>query len=225
MTWDTLQPVLVELAARRPTPLRDGPDPHVIGPRRSPFHLVLEAWAEEIAASLHERFGGEVVLTVGHFGFPSRDAVDRMGRPLPSGLVARPAVEERAPMADPTLISFDLQRDLVLQSGYEAVVAVEVTNHGRRALEIHRPVALIVDPENGKTVGDALPPSGRAKLRSSDTVGVAPGQSVTLDLLVGTASRDATLGYAVPPGEWAVRMYVELSGPLIRAPLLPVTVV
>jgi hypothetical protein len=126
-------------------------------------------------------------------------------------------------MADPTVIGVDLERDLVLRAGHEAVARVEVTNHGARPVEIHRPAAVVVDPDTGKTVGDALPPSGRAAIRVPDTVLVAPGRSVRLDLLVGTASRDPVLGYAVPAGEWAIRVFFELSGHVVRAPLLPIT--
>lgn len=44
-------------------------------------------------------------------------------------------------------------------------------------------------------------------------------------MLVGTASDSAQLGYAVPPGEWAVRVTLELGdGRRVRTPMLPITV-
>jgi hypothetical protein len=225
MTWDTLRPVLVELAARHPRPVRDGPDPHVIGPRRSPFHIGLEPWASDIAVALHRRFGREVILSVGYFGYPSRLAVDSWGRPLAGGLVARPPAEDRAQMADPATVTVELANELVIRSGHEADASLLVANHSTRPVEIHRLRAVIVDPASGVTVGDTMPPGARSRwgVPARDMLAIAPGATVAFALRVGSASRDPVLGYAVPPGAWAIRIFFERSGQVVRAPLLPIT--
>jgi hypothetical protein len=226
MSWETIRPVLVKLSALQPKPVRDGPDPHVIGPRRSPFHIGLEPWASHIAAALHKRFGPEVILSVGYFGYPSRLAVDSWGRPRPGGLASRPAAEERALMVDPAALTFELAGELVMASGHEADAPLLVANHSARPIEIHRLRAVIVDPANGVTVGDAMPPGARstAVTHARDVLAIAPGGISTFALRVGTASRDPALGYAVPPGAWAVRVFLERSGQVVRAPLLPITI-
>jgi hypothetical protein len=226
MTWDTLRPVLVELAARHPKPVRDGPDPHVIGPRRSPFHIGLEPWASDIAVALHRRFGREVILSVGYFGYPSRLAVDSWGRPLAGGLGGRPPAEERAEMADPATLTVELASELVIGSGHEADASLLVANHSTRPIEIHRLRAVVVDPATGVTVGDAMPPGARSPsvARARDMLALSPGAAITTALRVGTASRDPVLGYAVPPGAWAIRIFFERSGQVVRAPLLPITI-
>ncbi|MGH2719381.1 MAG: hypothetical protein ACRDJU_12495 [Actinomycetota bacterium] len=51
------------------------------------------------------------------------------------------------------------------------------------------------------------------------------GETVAVPLLVGTASFDATLGYAVPPGRWAMDVVVDLGDRgRFRTPPLPVVV-
>jgi hypothetical protein len=226
MPWDTLQPVLVKLSARQPQPVRDGPDPLVIGPRRQPFHIGLEPWAGNIAAALHKRFGREVVLSVGHFGYPSRVAVDSWGRPLVTGLARRPVTEERAALADPADLTFELADEVVMASGHEAEVSLLVANHSPRPIEIHRLRSVIVDPANGVTVGDTMPPGVRtiAPTPAQNALAIAPGGVTTFVLRVGTASRNPALGYAVPPGAWAVRVFFDRGGQVVRAPLLPITI-
>lgn len=220
MTWDTLRPVLVELARRTPPPVRDGPDPRVVGPRRAPFHLRLEPWAVEVAEQLHRRFGAEVMLTVGHFGYPARRPVDGLGRPVAGGVPRRPADEERAELLDPTRLTVDLARDVTVESGHEVRAPLRITNHGSGPVEVRRLHAVVVDSANGAVVGDALP-----QAEIGHAAWLAPGASAIAPVLVGTASRDPALGYAVPPGEWALRVYLEPGGGrLVRAPLLPLSV-
>jgi hypothetical protein len=64
--WDALRVVLARLGAQDPRPLRLSPDPRSSGPDRvPPFDIHLAGWATAAAAELHERFGSDVVLTVG----------------------------------------------------------------------------------------------------------------------------------------------------------------
>jgi hypothetical protein len=55
---------------------------------------------------------------------------------------------------------------------------------------------------------------------------VAPGKTERIPLLVGTSSYDPALGYAVPPGRWALFAVLRLEdGRRLKTPLLGVTVV
>jgi hypothetical protein len=175
---------------------------------------------------LHKRFGREVVLSVGYFGYPSRLAVDSWGRPLAGGLGSRPPAEERAELADPSTLTVELAGELLLRSGHETDAPLLIANHSTRPIEIHRLRAVVVDPATGVTVGDAMPPGARSPsvTRPQERLSIGPGDAVAFALRVGTASRDPALGYAVPPGAWAVRVFFERSGQVSRAPLLPITI-
>ena len=81
--------------------------------------------------------------------------------------------------------------------------------------------ARIADPATGRTVG------GYAGFQYSPWIGFTadPGDTLRIPLLVGTASYVADLGYAVPPGQWALFATLELTdGRTRETPLLPVTV-
>jgi hypothetical protein len=46
---------------------------------------------------------------------------------------------------------------------------------------------------------------------------IAPGATERVPLLIGTTSSVPSLGYAIPPGTWALRVTLTLGPPDIRA--------
>ncbi len=82
--------------------------------------------------------------------------------------------------------------------------------------------ALVVDPETNEVVGAF---SGAQTLPLVRFRAPAGG-SVEIPILIGTASTVPRLGYAVPPGRWAVEIILPLEAPgPCRAPLIPLRVV
>ena len=54
----------------------------------------------------------------------------------------------------------------------------------------------------------------------------APGESIGMPLLIGTASSDPKLGYAVPRGCWAIEAVPNLEADVPRrTPMFPITIV
>jgi len=53
---------------------------------------------------------------------------------------------------------------------------------------------------------------------------VPAGTSREVQIIIGTASTRPELGYAVPPGHWALRLSFELGGNAFQR-LIPLTVV
>lgn len=218
MSWETLRPVLLELSSREPNPLCHYPDPRVAGARRTPFHVQLAPWAESVAGALHRSFGEEVVLVVGNFGYPERVWVDPRGRPVTR---VEPPLEHFE-MADPSVLLVRLRHDLVVASGHDIDTELAVSNQADGPLELRQPRAEVVDPTTGARVGGQ--PGGARPLVGRGHV-IAPRRVATVPLHVGTASSDPRLGYAVPPGGWALRVFVPLSNDrILRAPLLPVEI-
>jgi hypothetical protein len=83
----------------------------------------------------------------------------------------------------------------------------------------------VVDPQTGEVVGGF---AGAQRLRLV-IFRVAPGQAEQIPLLIGTASGTPRLGYAIPPGEWAIQVTLTLGlhpgdSPRRRTPLLPLTI-
>ena len=83
----------------------------------------------------------------------------------------------------------------------------------------------VVDPASGEVVG------GFAGWQTLPlvTFRAAPGQTVPVPLLIGTASFTGRLGYAVPPGEWGLTATLNLTwaggeAVLRRTEVLPLTV-
>ena len=207
--WADLKLVLIELRDDPAQPLQGYPDPRVDRDRHPPFDIHLQPWATEVAGRLHERFGDGVRLTVGALAYPDPTAS---------------AMPQRRPIPEASDVVVALAEPLSVPSGHTARVTLLITNLHAEDIAIHtggQLVGLILDPKTSAVVG------GYAGAMRAPLVvfRAAPGETVEVPLLVGTASFAPELGYAIPPGEWAVAADLDLGdGRVARTPMLPLTV-
>jgi hypothetical protein len=216
-TWDGLRVVLSKLAADSSRPLRAHPDPRADVGSGAPFAISLAAWAVDIATELTERFGADVDITVGYLHFPD-GGYYRAGRPVAA---ARPPVE---PLLSADEVSVSLDEPIEVKSGHDLRSVLRIRNHKTGEIVVRtngQVTARIVDPASGEIVG-GFAGSQRMPLISFR---IAPGEQLPVPLLVGTASRVAALGYAVPPGQWLIEVPLELEDRgRYTTPHLPITV-
>lgn len=216
VSWSELRVVLRGLGARLPCPLERWPDPDA--EHDLPVQVVLAPWASDVAAQLLGRFGEDVVLTVGFLAYPSGRLLDRGGE------VGSPPQPSTDPLLDPTDVEVTVARRLDVRSGHDLRAEVRVANHRSSPLVVSTNgsiVARVLDPSTGEVVGGF---SGTVVMPLVSFT-VEPGAAVAVPLTVGTASCARRLGYAVPPGEWAVEVVLELGDGPHRAPPLPLRVV
>lgn len=105
---------------------------------------------------------------------------------------------------------------------------LRVRNRGRADIAINTPgyqlTALVVDPASREIVGEVenIFPAVLGVFE------VAAGGVRDIPLLVGTASLNPDLGWAVPPGRWAIQVALPMAGDrheAAQSPLLPIDVV
>jgi hypothetical protein len=209
-TWDSLRVAVARLLDEQPGALTGYPDPRADRGQQPPFHIGLAAWAVDTTKELHERFGADVTLTVGALPYPSGEARQRM--------------RDSTTTVDPERIGFELDGPLSVPSGHNANHGLLVTNRTDSDLTVHtngHVTADVVDPRDGHVVG------GFAGVQITPLVifFIAAGTAHRFPLLVGTAGVDREIGYAVPPGAWAIRVTLVMGdGRRIRSPALPFTV-
>jgi hypothetical protein len=231
-SWDELRVILRDLETAEPRPFWTSPASRAekVAP---PFRIMLRPWAVEVAEQLYARFGNDVLLTVGFLPYP----VPRPTDPLGADRSAPSASEE--PMLDASDAEVAPLQPFVVRSGYDVHSELLVSNRGTTALVIENPGALlghVLDPSTGEVVGDsaeahawagiapwvrAVPARKRPALMRFTSL---PGEAVTVPILVGTASYRRSLGYAVPPGEWAAEAVLDLGTEGRRRALLPLRI-
>jgi hypothetical protein len=212
MSWEELRADLHELVDRNPRPLQDYPDPRG-DVQHLPVTIRLKPWAVDAATALHERFGNQVILTVGALGFPGRsDDVETIPEPSSD------------PIFDPTDIDVVAPEPLVVRAGDLLRILLQVTNHRSTPISISTggsAFGCVLDPATGEVVGGYVG-FVTAMLRVNT---IEPGATVALPLVVGTASYKRALGYAVPPGEWLVEVVLRLGEGDRRTRPLPLRIV
>lgn len=113
---------------------------------------------------------------------------------------------------------------LSVSSGHTATHGLNVANSGDAELLINTNgnlIADVIDPASGRIVGGYT----GAQYDMLTMFRIPPATTVRVPLLVGTASFEPQLGYAVPPGAWALRCTLELGdGRTFGTPLLPFTI-
>jgi hypothetical protein len=170
------------------------------------IHVNLRADGEDVAAKVHAAYGELAEIVVGMLPYP-----DRFGGPP----LCEPAADVLPSLA-PLDVDLGLDSDSVA-SGADFHGDVIITNTD----------TLPFDFQSGPTqtavvyLPGATTPSGFFT-GGMDAMGfgarLAPGESVTLDVVGGTASCDPALGYALPPGSYEVRVRVLVQTQHDNAP-------
>ncbi len=168
-------------------------------------NIFVAAWAVQVAEELHQHFGDLVELTVGALRYlPNRQRRRAQRRP------------------DEELISEDVTVELdgpaVIRSGHTLCHDLLVHNPTDRDvwLAFGNFNAVVVDPRTGEVVGGYAGPV-TAPLHIQR---VPPEQTGRVSLLIGTASFNPQLGYALPPGDWGVQALLRVV-PDTRGPDRP----
>jgi hypothetical protein len=217
-TWDDLKVLLTQLAGDEDKPLRGFPTPSVDEGRTPPFQISLAAWAVDIAADLESRFGDDVTLTVGALHFPSRTLRNY------DGSIQQPPEPSGEPLLALDEAEISVSGDIEVRSGWDLISEVRVRNQTPVKLELQtngKLTAQVIDPSLRRVVG------GYAGAQRAPLIifRADPGETIVVPLLIGTASFDPSLGYAVPPGRWAMEAVLNFGDHKRRTPLLPLSVV
>ncbi|HLM96994.1 MAG TPA: hypothetical protein VK283_11805 [Acidimicrobiales bacterium] len=209
--WDTLKAEIERVLEERPGALVSYPDPRSDRGREPPLRIGLAPWATDVARDLHGRFGDVVELQVGALGYPEGR---RHRVPLP----------ELGPELDPSRIEFAVDPPLEVRSGHTLRSQLHVWNRTGGEVQIVTNggvTGYVVDSRTGTVVGGF---SGAQRLPRV-VFRLQPQSPELIPLVVGTASFVPDLGFAVPPGLWAVRVPLALGGGRgASTPPLPITV-
>ena len=197
-------------------PLRTWPNPDGTGAGGPPYSIRLAAWAVDVAAELDGQFGSDVEMLVGFLHYPLA-AVESQAY--------RIAVTDHAEgAACPEEIAAEPAGPVTVRSGHDVRTTLVVRNNGQATTRIRTNgavTAAIVDPSTHRVVGGFA----GAQVMPLVVFELAPGSDVHIPLVVGTASLDPHLGFAVPPGEWAYTVELDLDpGGPCRLPEAPVTI-
>lgn len=174
---------------------------HGLGDGRGVVSVSLWADRVEAAEELHRRYGDAVELEVGHFPYPDRLAARRYPNVPPNP-------PEHPPLPEGVVLT--LPEDFAVRSGGTGRTVLTVSNDTANDVRSSSNGTLfppVVDPGTGELVGGYE----GARTMQRKVVTVAPGHSAELPVLVGTASSRPELGWAVPPGRWALRFGLLLG--------------
>jgi hypothetical protein len=168
-------------------------------------HVGLRADGEELAAELTAQYGDVVAVTVGRFGYPGVVTQRQAGAcTVPAGDPADEAIR--------TEIVVDTPPD---QPGAWGSGSIRLHNDGPDPIQFTSGTATGTLVRDGRPVGayeGAISLSGVA-------VDLPPGGDTTLPFLIGSASCDPALGYAVPPGTYDLVVAVPGRPGLVAGPV------
>lgn len=208
--WSELREDLRRISEETPDALLGYPDPTSERPGESRFRIHFAAWASDIAAALHEKYGEAVELEVGAIRFPGRELDAGPLRTLPDT------------PTDSLGLSVEAITPLSVRSGRTAMPRVRVVSHSaeKRVLGSNGQLQSAVVDDAGAVVGryvgaQNLPFVGFA---------VEAGRFADVPVLVGTDSVVPRLGYAVPPGRWHLVVLLDVGRERTVSAPLPLTV-
>jgi hypothetical protein len=180
---------------------------HGLGEGKGVVHVRLWADQLEAAEALHRRYGDAVELEVGRFPYPDRFAAGRHPAVSPDP-PDHPQPQPHPPLPEGVVLA--LPEDFTVRSAGTGRTVLTVRNDTATDVRSSSNGTLfppIVDPVTGEVVG-GYEGAMTAQLK---VVTVAPGTSADLPVLVGTASSRPELGWAVPPGRWALRFRLQVG--------------
>jgi hypothetical protein len=158
----------------------------------------VRAGAEELARELRAKYGDAIELSVGLFPYPPPDDPQR------ACLSIRPTVIEHPPL----VAAVEVDRVIVAGTDFEG--KVRLTNAG--------PVPFELETSSNFSLYLFRPgepdPIGMSELGSMGTgygATLAPGASIRLLAIGGTASCDLALGYTLPPDVYEARALVDFE--------------
>ncbi|GAA3139088.1 hypothetical protein JOF29_000281 [Kribbella aluminosa] len=205
--WESLREDLLRYREESPRPLVVWPSPSTERRHERRFRIQLAAWATGIAGELHAKYGDLVELQVGALTFPGRQLfVDELARQL------------HGEPADRGELTADLLAPLTIRSGHHSKQDVLVTNHAahQQVLITAGDLHSTVTDSSGAVVGLYVGPHNAPRIEFP----IDPGHSRPVPALIGTASLVPDLGYAVPPGTWALVITLQtVSGFYLSTPL------
>jgi hypothetical protein len=178
----------------------------------------LAADQEGLAASFHRRFGDAVELRVGVFPYPP--VLDANHREKGPPAVAPPPL----PLLPHEEFKVSLEGEIVVKSGGTTSGVLRIHNRGSAEAVIDTNggvTARVVDPHTGEGVGGFVGAQAAPLVKYR----IAPDSTGSIPLLVGTASSVRSLGYAIPPGSWAIEVPIQIEGRgMFRTSLLPILI-
>ena len=168
-------------------------------------NVQLAADQEELAATFHRRFGDAVELRVGVFLYPPVLGPDHQEEGPPA--VARPQL----PLLPSEEFEVSLEGEIVIASGATTRSTLRIQNRGsaEAVIETNGGVtARVVDPQTNEGVGGFVGAQAMPLIKYR----IAPDGTVSIPLLIGTTSSVRSLGYAIPPGSWAIEVPIQIEG-------------
>ncbi len=159
--------------------------------------VTLRADGEAIADQIHAKYGDLVTIRVGLQAYPpdTGPAPDCTGMPGP--LVMGLPLKASLQLGSPTV-----------RSGEDFTATATVTNTSDAAVDFESGepmMAYLYRPGTDQVVGAYV--GGIGGVGAGQTL--APGESIDLDVVGGTASCLPDLGYALPPGQYDVRAAID----------------
>lgn len=159
----------------------------------------LRADGEQIAGEILKRYGDLVEVTVGALSYPDRGLIGG----FPCGLTLPPApAEARALVATLELVDTEVAPG----ADFQGVATITNTGEGVVEFESDSPlIAFVFWPGGVDVVGVLTGNVAGLSVRAD----LAPGESIDIEVIGGTASCDPELGYMLPPGAYEVRAATE----------------
>ncbi|MHB1209883.1 MAG: hypothetical protein ACYC1I_09290 [Acidimicrobiales bacterium] len=183
---------------------------------RGRVNIQLAADQEALASRLHDQFGDAIEILLGVFRYPPRDDDPEEE----TSIVTRPQLTLLP--GDEFEVSLEGENSVV--SGGTTTAKLRIKNFGSLEAVIRTNGAVtarVIDPKTGEGVGGFVGFQTAPLL----TFRILPGEAVSIPLLIGTTSSVQSLGYAVPPGPWAIEVPIQIEGRgQFRTSLLPILV-